>query len=42
LFKKAEAVVAGKRGQFISYSLNTTVFDEMIKWVMDVINSKNT
>jgi ArsR family transcriptional regulator, arsenate/arsenite/antimonite-responsive transcriptional repressor len=30
-----------KEGQFITYSLNTTVFDEMVKWVMDVSNKKS-
>jgi ArsR family transcriptional regulator, arsenate/arsenite/antimonite-responsive transcriptional repressor len=23
-----------KKGQFIYYSINTTVFDEMVKWMM--------
>lgn len=41
LLKKAGVVVAVKKGQFITYSLNTTVFEEMVKWGMDVIKSKN-
>ena len=32
LLKQAELVDAVKEGQFIYYSLNTTVFDELIKW----------
>ncbi len=40
LLKKADIVVAVKKGQFIVYSLNTTVFDEMVKWILDIINTK--
>jgi DNA-binding transcriptional ArsR family regulator len=32
LLKQAELVDSVKDGQFIYYSLNTTVFDELIKW----------
>ncbi len=34
LLKQANLVVAVKEGQFIYYSINTTVMDEMLKWVM--------
>lgn len=34
LLRQAGLVVSVKEGQFISYSLNTTVMDEMLKWVM--------
>lgn len=40
LLKQAGIVLAIKEGQFINYSLNTTVFDEAIKWIIDVIDSK--
>jgi ArsR family transcriptional regulator len=33
LLKQADLVFSVKKGQFIRYSLNTTVFDEMMKWV---------
>lgn len=36
LLKQANVVMSIKEGQFITYSLNTTVFDEMVKWVMDM------
>jgi ArsR family transcriptional regulator len=36
LLKQANVVMSIKEGQFITYSLNTTVFDEMVKWVMDL------
>lgn len=32
LLKQAGLVEAVKEGQFIFYSLNTTVMDEMVKW----------
>jgi ArsR family transcriptional regulator len=34
LLKQAELVRAVKQGQFIYYSLNTTVMDELLKWMM--------
>ena len=40
LLKQAELVVAVKEGQFISYSINTTVMDEMLKWMMQFSTKK--
>ena len=34
LLKQAKLVTAEKDGQFIYYSLNTTVMDEILKWLM--------
>ena len=34
LLKQAILVVSVKDGQFILYSINTTVMDEMLKWMM--------
>ena len=34
LLKQANLVVAVKEGQFIYYSINTSVMDEMLKWMM--------
>ena len=34
LLKQAKLVEAEKDGQYIYYSLNTTVVDEILKWVM--------
>lgn len=34
LLKQAKLVVSVKKGQFIYYSLNTTVMDEIIKWII--------
>ena len=33
LLKQAELVSADKRGQFIFYTLNTTVLDELLSWI---------
>jgi ArsR family transcriptional regulator, arsenate/arsenite/antimonite-responsive transcriptional repressor len=41
LLRQADVVQSVKEGQFITYSLNTTVFDEMVKWIMDVSDKKN-
>jgi len=34
LLKQARLVIAEKEGQYIYYSLNTTVVDEIMKWLM--------
>jgi ArsR family transcriptional regulator, arsenate/arsenite/antimonite-responsive transcriptional repressor len=40
LLKQADLVVAEKEGQFIYYSINTTVMDEMLTWLMQFSNKK--
>ncbi|MCW3103511.1 MAG: sdpR 5 [Bacteroidetes bacterium] len=40
LLRQANVVMSIKEGQFVTYSLNTTVFDEMVKWVMDMSDKK--
>ena len=42
LLRQANVVISIKEGQFITYSLNTTVFDEMVKWVIEQSQSKKT
>ena len=34
LLKRADLVVANRQGQFIHYSLNMSVFEEVIQWLM--------
>lgn len=34
ILKQAGLIVSVKSGQFITYSLNTTVVDEVLKWVL--------
>ncbi len=36
LLRQAGLVVSVKEGQFIYYSLNTTVMDEMLRWIIDL------
>ena len=36
LLKQAKLVIAEKEGQYVYYSLNTTVIDEIMKWLMQV------
>jgi len=40
VLKQAKLVIAEKQGQFIYYSLNTTVIDEIMKWLLQ-IKTKN-
>ena len=40
LLKQAGLVEAVKEGQFIYYSLNTTVVDEIVKWFMQFKTKK--
>ncbi len=40
LLKQANLVTAEKDGQFIYYSLNTTVVDEIMKWFLQFKSKK--
>ena len=40
LLKRAGLVNAEKEGQYVYYSLNTTVVDEIIKWMMQFKTGK--
>lgn len=40
LLKQANLVTAEKNGQFIYYSLNTTVVDEIMKWFLQFKSKK--
>ena len=40
LLKQAKLVIAKKDGQYIYYSLNTTVVDEIMKWFMQFKTKK--
>lgn len=39
LLKRADLVIAIKKGQFIRYSINTSVLDELMSWVMNLTES---
>lgn len=38
LLKQADLVTAEKNGQYIQYSLNTTMVDEILKWLLQLKN----
>ncbi len=40
LLKQAKLVTAEKDGQYVYYSLNTTVVDELLKWFMQFKSKK--
>jgi ArsR family transcriptional regulator, arsenate/arsenite/antimonite-responsive transcriptional repressor len=40
LLRQAGLVESVKKGQFIYYSINTTVFDELVKWMLKFRKSK--
>jgi len=40
LLRQADIVSSVKQGQFIYYSLNTTVLDEIISWFLGLQNKK--
>jgi len=40
LLKQAKLVIAEKEGQYIYYSLNTTVVDEIMKWFLQFKTKK--
>ena len=40
LLRQAGLVVSVKEGQFMLYSLNTTVMDEMVKWIIGLQSQK--
>ena len=41
LLKRAELVVSVKEGQYVYYSINTTVMDEALKWMLQFSSRKN-
>ena len=41
LLRQAGLVSSAKEGQFIYYSLNTTVMDEILKWIMNLQSPDN-
>ena len=40
ILKRANLVVSEKAGQFITYSINTTELDELIKWIYQLNGKK--
>lgn len=42
LLRQAGLVLSIKEGQFVRYSLNTSVFDEMMAWIVSFTEKKKT
>ena len=42
LLKQAGLVTSRKEGQFVTYSINLTVFDDLVKWFMQFSEPKKT
>ncbi len=40
LLKQANVIIGVKDGQFITYSLNTTVFEELVQWILELTKRK--
>ena len=38
VLKKARLVIADKQGQYVYYSLNTSVFEEVMKQIINLLN----
>jgi len=41
LLKQADLVTSEKKGQFITYSINTTVLEDVLTWVYSLKNNSN-
>lgn len=40
LLRRGELVNSSKKGQFVYYSLNTTVLDKVVRWLFKITKSK--
>lgn len=40
LLKQADLVISEKKGQFVYYSLSTSVLDDLIHWILTLQNNK--
>lgn len=40
VLKQADLVIDEKKGQYIYYSLNSTVFQDVLGWALDFINKE--
>ncbi len=36
ILKRADLIVSEKKGQFVHYSLNTTILENLLSWVIDI------
>lgn len=40
LLRQANLVISWKNGQFVTYALNTTVLDELVRWLLVLSSDK--
>ena len=38
ILKRADLIYGEKKGQFIEYSLNTTILDDLLNWIISLKN----
>lgn len=41
LLKQADLVSSEKKGQFITYSINTTILEDLLTWIITLKQDKN-
>jgi ArsR family transcriptional regulator len=41
LLKRADLVSSVKKGQFVTYSINTTILEDLVSWVMTLKQDKD-
>ncbi len=34
ILKRADLITSEKKGQFVEYSLNTSIFEDLLKWIL--------
>lgn len=39
LLKRADLVIGIKKGQYVTYSLSTSVLEDTVKWLMELVNN---
>lgn len=39
ILKRADLIAVERQGQFLHYSLNTTVVEDLLRWVIDLKNT---
>ncbi|MEZ4885114.1 MAG: autorepressor SdpR family transcription factor [Chitinophagales bacterium] len=42
LLKRADLVVSVKKGQYVTYSLSTSVLEDTVKWLMDLVDKNKS
>lgn len=42
LLKQADLISATREGQFLRYTLDTTVLEDALQWLMDLVEPKNS